>query len=492
MDTLIIELINKQDKYTQLTELVDVLIKLKAPNSDAEIRTAINLMLSVDISGSMAPVMELLRKTLTFIIGQLNDDDTLGIVTFSFHMDVLIPMTRMTGANKALATKAVSTLNANGGTNLSGGLFKAITEMMTYLIKPDGRAAVSSIFLLTDGEATDGIVDLHAIVKVLQDRSFDENMIEYEAPRRLGFRHMQAPPAPTLKPRVAQTGVPKYEGELPIIHTFGFGPNYNAELLKGIAEAGNGTNVFIPDESKLAESFGNALGGLTHTTAKDIVCTLTASPAFQIERLRGGHANGFAYTFKEMQSGETRDVIATLRVTEHGQLQPVFSLPLLTAKVVYHNMLHGNAVDEISATCSVKFVSAENMHLNAAIISDEFVLQSTRIDVAEALHEALQLAANDNAAARARLYECTLQLQRTNSDSVRATSMGADLEQVMAALNNDINFATKTMSSLSCEHFNQRSSAIGRTYSTPAQTVMAAAAQTDMERSSSSSSSGNI
>ena len=490
MDTLIIELINKQDKYPQLTELVEVLIKLKAPNSDAEMRTAINLMLSVDISGSMAPVMELLRKTLTFIIGQLNDDDTLGIVTFSFHMDVLIPMTLMTGANKALATKAVSTLNANGGTNLSGGLFKAITEMMTHLVKPDGHAVVSSIFLLTDGEATHGIVDLPDIVKVLQDRSFDENMIEYDAARR-------------VKPRVAQTSVPKYEGELPIIHTFGFGPNYNPELLKGIAEAGNGTHVFIPDESKLAESFGNALGGLTHTTAKDIVCTLTASPAFQIERVRGGHANGFAYTFKEMQSGETRDVIATLRVTDHGRFllsQPIdangFSLPLLTAKVVYHNMLHGNAVDEVSATCSVKFVSAENMHLHAAIISDEFVLQSTRIDVAEALQEALQLVASDNAAARARLYECTLQLQRTNSDSVRATSMGADLEQVMAALDNDTNFATKTMSSLSCEHFNQRSSAMGRTYSTQAQTVMAAAAQTDMERHSSSSgydpSNGNI
>jgi hypothetical protein len=57
------------------------------------------------------------------------------------------------------------------------------------------------------------------------------------------------------------------------VHTFGFGPHHDSQLLSDIAEAGNGTYYYIEGEASIPEAFADALGGLLSVAVR--CCSLT-------------------------------------------------------------------------------------------------------------------------------------------------------------------------------------------------------------------------
>lgn len=58
--------------------------------------------------------------------------------------------------------------------------------------------------------------------------------------------------------------------------------------LQAIAEGGDGSYVFIQDESVIAPTFGEIIGGLLSTTAQGITVTFVPQNGARIESVKGG------------------------------------------------------------------------------------------------------------------------------------------------------------------------------------------------------------
>lgn len=104
---------------------------MKAPimKIDSE-RASISVSAVIDKSGSMSgSKLELTKATLRFVIGNLRDTDEFGIISYASDVVESLKLTRMDLAGRKKANLAVNGINADGCTNLSGGLFAGIDQL---------------------------------------------------------------------------------------------------------------------------------------------------------------------------------------------------------------------------------------------------------------------------------------------------------------------------------------------------------------------------
>jgi Mg-chelatase subunit ChlD len=205
---LTLTLASELDRVNPASAASRVLLTLRSPSLDAATRTPLNLMLCVDISSSMRESMALLRDTLAFLVNNVTAHDHLGIVTFHSTVDVLLPMTRMTPAHKVVALARIAGLRQHSGTNLSGGLFKGCNLLADILYTDSDEARpiqASAVFLMTDGEANEGLHSRRAILQVINDRSFAEAG-SIAAVHRDRERSRSRSHSPALEPGVAPAG----------------------------------------------------------------------------------------------------------------------------------------------------------------------------------------------------------------------------------------------------------------------------------------------
>lgn len=192
-------------------------------------RTPLNLCLVIDRSGSMeGPPLDYVKQACTYVVDLLSPDDVLSIVTFEETVDVLMPPQRVT--NRQQIKDGIQRLMAGNTTDLYGGLALAAQQIL-QLADP-GRATRMIVF--TDGDPTVGIKDYNSLVN-----------------------H-----AAEIKGRG-------------ITCTFlGFGPDYNEELLAGMAKKAGGNYYFIPRPELIPEIFRTELEKLMTVVARNLVLDL--------------------------------------------------------------------------------------------------------------------------------------------------------------------------------------------------------------------------
>ena len=66
------------------------------------------------------------------------------------------------------------------------------------------------------------------------------------------------------------------------VFTFGYGAEHDANILRTIAEAGNGLFYFIDSQESIPESFCDCLGGLLSVSAQNLKVTLIAEPQVRL------------------------------------------------------------------------------------------------------------------------------------------------------------------------------------------------------------------
>merc|ERR1719408_446941 len=110
-------------------------------------------------------------------------------------------------------------------------------------------APVSTLQLLTDGLANEGVRDTTELTKIMS------GMMGEAA----GYS----------------------------VYTFGYGESHNEDMLKAISEVGNGLYFFIENNEVISESFADALGGLLTTFAQNIEIKLQAAmDGYRIVKVR--------------------------------------------------------------------------------------------------------------------------------------------------------------------------------------------------------------
>merc|ERR1712063_65008 len=220
--------------------------------------------------------LTMLKDTAKRLIAKIRPVDTLALVTYDTNVSVLLPPTLMDETNAAAATILIENLHTGSSTNLSGGLIEGLQIIPSDL----SPKTVVSTLLLTDGHANHGVTTAAGIISLMNHTWDKEN-------------------APTKS----------------AVYTFGYGSDHNSQMLREIAEAGNGMYYFIENGDKIADCFADVLGGLLSVVAQNLVLTLEAQGDVEIQEIYTEYSKTEVTPKKkiriqlaDIQSEESRDI----------------------------------------------------------------------------------------------------------------------------------------------------------------------------------------
>jgi Ca-activated chloride channel family protein len=115
----------------------------------------------LDFSGSMETKIATLKAAVSQALSELGPEDRFRLVGFSDQAFEIAPLQSAAPANVAAATALLAEAGLRGGTNLYAGLSAGSNAC-------DGDR-VTSIFLVTDGVANEGIIDASAFDSLLRE-----------------------------------------------------------------------------------------------------------------------------------------------------------------------------------------------------------------------------------------------------------------------------------------------------------------------------------
>jgi Ca-activated chloride channel homolog len=130
---------------------------------DPDAVVARDVILVLDTSGSMAgEKMAQAKEAARYVVEQLNAEDRFNIVAFSTGVRSFAPsLTPASSGSRADAIAFIDRLDALGGTNISMALLEALAEA-------DADRPLTILFL-TDGLATEGIVETSRLLEAVAD-----------------------------------------------------------------------------------------------------------------------------------------------------------------------------------------------------------------------------------------------------------------------------------------------------------------------------------
>jgi len=211
-------------------------VGIKAYDLPAETRKPVNLVLLIDVSGSMSSPdkLELAKKSFALMLDKMQPSDVVSIVTYAGYAGVALPPTSVENKDRILAT--LNSLGAGGGTAGAAGLETAYT-LARQNFKKDG---VNRILLATDGDFNIGT-------------SAPGGVAAYVAQQR-------------------SSGV--------FLSVLGFGMgNYQDATMQAIAQNGNGVAAYIDSLSEARRVLSDELTSTMFTVAKDVKFQVEFNPA---------------------------------------------------------------------------------------------------------------------------------------------------------------------------------------------------------------------
>ena len=120
-----------------------------------------NIVILVDKSGSMSPVMSLVKASLNTLVNNMGNDDIVSIVSYASGCKV--ECEGKTGENKNYLYSVIDGFKASGSTNGEAGLETAYDVAYKYFI-PDGN---NRVVILTDGDFNVGKTTGEELTKLI-------------------------------------------------------------------------------------------------------------------------------------------------------------------------------------------------------------------------------------------------------------------------------------------------------------------------------------
>jgi Ca-activated chloride channel homolog len=199
-------------------------------------RPRANIVLLVDVSGSMMPPdrLPLLKQGFHLFAEQLRDDDTVSLVTYANGTRIVLEPT--SGRDRHKIIDAIDGLGAGGGTAGGEGLQKAYAMAERHF----DPKAVNRIILATDGDFNLGITDPKRLEKFVAEK------------RKSGI----------------------------YLSIFGVGEgNLNDALMQRLAQSGNGNAAYIDSLLEARKAMAEQLASTMFPIANDVKLQVEFNPA---------------------------------------------------------------------------------------------------------------------------------------------------------------------------------------------------------------------
>jgi len=257
-------------------------IGIKGYELDARQRPDANLVLLLDVSGSMSSPdkLPLVKDSMRLMVNGLKATDTVAIVVYAGAAGMVLPPTKVGEKDKILA--ALDSLSPGGSTAGAEGIELAY-QLAEQSFRKDG---VNRILLCTDGDFNVGIDNTNEL------KGFVE--------------------------RKREKGV--------FLSVLGFGQgNYRDELAQALAQNGNGVAAYIDTLSEAQKVLVKEAGSSLFTIAKDVKLQVEFNPAtvaeyrlvgYETRALKREDFNNDAVDAGDVGSGHT--VTAIYEITPVG------------------------------------------------------------------------------------------------------------------------------------------------------------------------------
>ena len=210
-------------------------VALKARHIEKTQRPPTNLVFLVDVSGSMQPAnkLPLVKRGLTLLAEEMNENDHISIVTYAGDAGLKLEPTK--GSDQGRIMQVIDSLTAGGSTNGAAGINMAYEQALRHFTK-DGA---NRVILCTDGDFNVGVSSDGELVKLIEAQ--------------------------------ATSGV--------FLSIFGFGMgNLKDSKLEKLADKGNGHYGYIDDLNEARKVFNEELVGTLYTVAKDVKLQVEFNP----------------------------------------------------------------------------------------------------------------------------------------------------------------------------------------------------------------------
>lgn len=205
-------------------------------------RMPLNLALVIDRSGSMeGEPLEYVKQACAHVVDLLDQNDILSVVSFEDRADVVMPARRV--VNRQLVKEHIHRIQPGNTTNIYEGLVTGASQVAS--VRSDQY--VNRVVILTDGEPTAGIKDYSSIVGCAAEQ------------RSRGVS----------------------------VTALGFGPEYNEELLAGLARRGGGNYHYISRPDQIPHVFHAELEQLLSLVATNIRLRLVLSRWVELRQIYG-------------------------------------------------------------------------------------------------------------------------------------------------------------------------------------------------------------
>ena len=267
----------------------------------------------IDVSGSMRTEnrLELVKRALTLLVGQLRPEDKIGIVVYGSNARVILPHTSI--VNREHILTAIRALAPEGATNAEAGLRMGY-KLALQNSKPD---CINRVILCSDGVANVGQTGSDGILKEI--RTYVEDGVT--------------------------------------LTTVGFGMgNYNDILMEELANNGNGSYAYVDTFSEAKRIFVENLTGTLQVIAKDAKIQVEFNPE-TVSRFRL-----LGYENRRLAHEDFRN-----DAVDAGEVGAGHSVTAL-----YEIKLHENAVGKL-ATVSIRHEDPDTGHVtevNQSIATD--------------------------------------------------------------------------------------------------------------------------
>ncbi len=358
-----------------------VLLQLRSSANMMGRRLPINLALVIDRSGSMeGEPLDYVKRACGYVVDLLDQNDVLSIVTFEEQVDVIMPARRV--VNKTLLKEHINRIEPGNTTNLYDGLVVGCNQVSSVA----APGYVNRVLLLTDGDPTAGIKDFGSIV--------------------------------------GQVAEQKSRGIT--VTALGFGPEYNEELMAGIARQSGGNYYYISRPDLIPEVFRRELESLMTITARNMRLRLNLSKWVQLRQIYGRQPS-FSGRFAEvglvdMERGSAMSVLCELEFAP----RPAGIYRVAKAELFYDDATSGRA-ETITTDIEFEFTPDRSLvqaNVNPVIRQEiEVALASRNLEKTVMGMKTQQLSA----------MTATMELQRTMS-LLASQGRTAEAEEVRKAI----------------------------------------------------------
>ena len=254
-----------------------LVITVGADEVDAGEQRPVNVAVVMDRSGSMNEQgkMEYARQAAREIVNSLDEGDRFSLVTFSDRSQVVIANAPADDPSRLY--RAIDGVYEGGGTNLYAGL----TDGQNQVATQSSDRSVNRVIVLSDGKANVGITRPAALA--------------------------------------SQAGLHVDAGVS--VSTIGLGLDYNEDNLAAMADQGGGTYRFVDDPTSLSRIFREELHQLDAVAAEGVEVAVSL-PGVEVVDVLGYNEtvtdDGFSVRLGDIYGGQTRKIVAKVRITGAG------------------------------------------------------------------------------------------------------------------------------------------------------------------------------